>query len=221
MHFKRITLLAGHYGSGKTNIAVNLAELLSKTRDKVAIADLDIVNPYYRTLDSRERLEAAGVRMIVSRYANTNLDIPALPQEMYAVVDDRSLACVIDVGGDDSGAVALGRLSKRIAEENDYDMFLVVNRFRPLTPDAESVAEVRWEIEAAGGLRFTGIINNSNLGRLTTAETVLSSVDFGKACAEATGLPLIATSIEASLLEELDGKVPDLFPMVLQKRPVD
>ena len=100
-------------------------------------------------------------------------------------------------------------------------MFLVVNRFRPLTPDAASVAEVRSEIEAAGGLRFTGIINNSNLGRLTTAETVLSSVQFGLDCAEATGLPLAATSIEASLYEELSGKIPDLFPMVLQKRPVD
>ena len=221
MRYKRITLLAGHYGSGKTNIAVNLAELLAKTNGHVAIADLDIVNPYYRTLDSRERLEAAGVRMIVSRYANTNLDIPALPQEMYAVVDDRSLTCVIDVGGDDAGAVALGRLYKKIAEEDDYDMFLVVNRFRPLTPDAASVAEVRSEIEAAGGLRFTGIINNSNLGRLTTAETVLSSVQFGLDCAEATGLPLAATSIEASLYEELSGKIPDLFPMVLQKRPVD
>ena len=221
MHFKRITLLAGHYGSGKTNIAVNLAELLAKTKEHVAIADLDIVNPYYRTLDSRERLEAAGVRMIVSRYANTNLDIPALPQEMYAVVDDRSLTCVIDVGGDDAGAVALGRLSKRISEEDDYDMLLVVNRFRPLTPDAASVAEVRLEIEAAGGLKFTGIINNSNLGRLTTAETVLSSVDFGRECAEATGLPLTATSIEASLYDELSGRIPELFPMVLQKRPVD
>ena len=97
----------------------------------------------------------------------------------------------------------------------------MANRFRPLTRTAAEVAEVRYEIEAASGLKFTGVINNSNLGALTTAETVLSSVQFGLDCAEATGLPLAATSIDHTLLTELTGKVPDLFPMTLQKRPVD
>ncbi len=221
MHYKRITLLAGHYGSGKTNIAVNMAEELKKQRENVAIADLDIVNPYYRTLDSKERLDHAGIRLIVSRYANSNLDIPALPQSMYAVTDDKSLSCIIDVGGDDRGALALGRLAPKIREENDYDMFLVVNRFRPLTRTADEVLEVLTEIEYAGGLRFTGIINNSNLGAETTADTVLSSVDFGRQCSEKTGLPLIFTSIQASLADELSGKIPDLFPMILQKRPTE
>ena len=220
MHYKRITLLAGHYGSGKTNIAVNMALDLRKSREHVAIADLDIVNPYYRTLDSKEALDAAGVRLIVSHFANSNLDIPALPQDMYAVVDDRELSCIIDVGGDDSGAVALGRLSPRIREENDYDMLLVINKYRPLTPDAESIFEVMKEIEAASHLKFTGIVNNSNLGIDTTAETVLSSLKYAESCAEKTGLPVFATSIEASLEPELTGKIPDLFPMKLQKRPV-
>ena len=221
MHYKRITLLAGHYGSGKTNIAVNLAEELKKQRDNVAIADLDIVNPYYRTLDSKDRLDHAGIRLIVSRYANSNLDIPALPQSMYAVTDDKSLSCIIDVGGDDRGALALGRLAPKIREENDYDMFLVVNRFRPLTRTAAEVLEVLTEIEYAGGLKFTGIINNSNLGAETTAETVLSSVDYGRQCSEATGLPVVFTSVEASLAAELSGRIPDLFPMTLQKRPTE
>ena len=221
MRYKRITLLAGHYGSGKTNIAVNMALDLKKQRDRVAIADLDIVNPYYRTLDSKEELDAAGVKLIVSPFANSNLDIPALPQAMYAVVDDRALSCIIDVGGDDSGAVALGRLSPRIREENDYDMLLVINRYRPLTPDADSIYEVMLEIEAASHLKFTGIVNNSNLGAITTAETVLDSVSFAQECAAKTGLPLVATSIEAGLEKELTGKIPDLFPMNLQKRPVD
>ncbi len=221
MRYKRITLLAGHYGSGKTNIAVNMALDLKKQRDRVAIADLDIVNPYYRTLDSKEELDAAGVKLIVSPFANSNLDIPALPQAMYAVVDDRDLSCIIDVGGDDSGAVALGRLSPRIREENNYDMLLVINRYRPLTPDADSVYEVMLEIEAASHLKFTGIVNNSNLGAITTAQTVLDSLEFAKACAEKTGLPLVATSVEAGLEKELAGKIPDLFPMHLQKRPVD
>ena len=165
MRYKRVTLLAGHYGSGKTNIAVNMAVDLRRERERVAIADLDIVNPYYRTLDSRAELEAAGVKLIVSPYANSNLDIPALPQEMYAVVDDRGLSCIIDVGGDDSGAVALGRLAPKLREEDDYDMYLVANRFRPLTRTAAEVAEVRYEIEAASGLKFTGVINNSTWAR--------------------------------------------------------
>ena len=220
MRYKRITLLAGHYGSGKTNIAVNMALDLKKERERVAIADLDIVNPYYRTLDSKEALDTAGVRLIVSHFANSNLDIPALPQDMYAVVDDRTLSCIIDVGGDDSGAVALGRLSPRIREENDYDMLLVINKYRPLTPDAESVFEVMKEIEAASHLKFTGIVNNSNLGAATTAETVLSSLEFAEKCSERTGLPVFATSIEAKLEPELSGRIPGLFPMKLQKRPV-
>ena len=221
MRYKRVTLVAGHYGSGKTNIAVNMAIELSSQRDRVAIADLDIVNPYYRTLDSRAELEAAGVKLIVSPYANSNLDIPALPQEMYAIIDDKGLNCVIDVGGDDSGAVALGRLAPKLREEDDYDMFLIANRFRPLTRTAAEVAQVRYEIEDASGLKFTGVINNSNLGADTTAETVLSSLQFGRECSEATGLPLVATTVEASLYSKLKDLVPDLFPMKLQKRPVD
>ncbi len=220
MHFKRVTLLAGHYGSGKTNIAVNLAEMLAAQEKNVAIADLDIVNPYYRTLDSKERLDHAGIRMIVSRFANSNVDIPAMPQDMYAVVDDLSLHCIVDVGGDDRGALALGRLAPKLREEADYDMFLVVNRFRPLTPDAQSVLEVVQEIELAAGLKFTGIINNSNLGAETTEETVLSSAEFGKQCSQLTGLPLVATGVEESLAESLKGKVPGILPLKLQKRPV-
>ena len=220
MHYKRITLLAGHYGSGKTNIAVNMAMDLKKQADNTAIADLDIVNPYFRTLDSKNELEAAGIRLIVSAYANTNLDIPALPQEMYSIVHDKTMHSIVDVGGDDRGALALGRLSAMIREE-DYDMFLVVNRYRPLTPDADSVLEVIAEIETAGRLKFTGIINNSNLGAETTAETVLKSVPFAQEIARRTGLPIICTAVEESLYEELKGRIDDLFAMKLQARPAD
>ena len=220
MNFKRITLLAGHYGSGKTNIAVNLALELRKQEKNTAVADLDIVNPYFRTLDSRRAFEEAGIRLIVSQYANTNLDAPALPQEMYAVVDDKTLHSVIDVGGDDRGALALGRISPAIREENDFDMFLVVNFYRPLTRDIPSILEVKREIETACGLPFTGIINNSNLGAETDADVVLSSVPFIRELTEASGLPLLFTSVEARLVPELTGKIDKLFPMTLQKRPV-
>ncbi|MBQ4473088.1 MAG: hypothetical protein II930_02225 [Lachnospiraceae bacterium] len=220
MNYKRITLICGHYGSGKTNIAVNMAFDIKRRFPKVAIADLDIVNPYFRTKDSSEELAAAGIRLIVSEYANTNLDIPALPQEMYAIVDDKDLVSVVDVGGDDRGAYALGRLSPAIREENNYDMFLVINRYRPLTPDAASTIEVMREIEAAASLKFTGIIHNSNLGAQTTAEDVLSSEAYAQEISRLSGLPIVLTTAEEGVAGELEGKVENLFSMHLQKRPV-
>lgn len=220
MNYKRITLLCGHYGSGKTNIAVNMALELKKMFPKVAVADLDIVNPYFRTVDSVEEFRKAGIRLIVSEYANSNLDIPALPQEMYAIVDDKELVSVVDVGGDDRGAYALGRLSPAIREENNYDMLLVVNRFRPLTPDAASVVEVMKEIEAAASLTFTGIVNNSNLGAETSCEDVLSSMEYAQEISDLTGLPVVMTSVSEEIAESLRGKADGLFPMHLQKRPV-
>ncbi len=218
---KRITLFAGHYGSGKTNIAVNYALALKRRRDLVCLADLDIVNPYYRAKDSAKELEEAGIRVISSFFANSNVDLPALPQDIYAITDDRRYTCVLDVGGDDRGALALGRLVPAILEENDCEMLLVVNRFRPLTRDAASVLEVVREIEAACRLPFTGIVNNSNLGAETTAEDVLGSLPFAEETAKLCGIPVKMTAVEESLLPALAGKIPDLFPMKLQKRPTE
>lgn len=217
---KRVTILAGHYGSGKTNIAVNLALREKKSCERLAIADLDIVNPYFRTEDSREELEAAGIRMICSGYANSNVDLPSMPEDLYVITEDKDLRVIIDVGGDDRGALALGRLSGALREEGSFDMLMVTNCARPLTRTAEETMEVMREIETAGRLPFTGIINNTNLGRDTDAETVLSSMEYAKKVSELSGLPIVFTSIEETLLPELTGKVPDLFPMKLQKRPV-
>ena len=217
---KRVTILAGHYGSGKTNIAVNLALREKKSCERLAIADLDIVNPYFRTEDSREELEAAGIRMICSGYANSNVDLPSMPEDLYVITEDKDLRVIIDVGGDDRGALALGRLSGALREEGSFDMLMVTNCARPLTRTAEETIEVMREIETAGRLPFTGIINNTNLGRDTDAETVLSSMEYAKKVSELSGLPIVFTSIEETLLPELTGKVPDLFPMKLQKRPV-
>ena len=220
MKYKRITLLSGHYGSGKTNIAVNMALELAAAGRRTALADLDVVNPYFRSADSREALSDAGIRLICSEYAHTNIDAPALPQEMSSIVDDAALTAVIDVGGDERGALALGRISDRIREEGDYEMYLVINKYRPLTPDAESVLEVKNEIEAACRLPFTGIINCSNLGAETTAETVVSSVSYAAETARLTGLPLVATAVEERLARELSGRIENLLPMRLQSRPV-
>ena len=218
MKYKRITLLCGHYGSGKTNVAINMAFEIKKQQDFVAIADLDIVNPYFRTKDSVEELKSAGIKLIASEYAGSNVDIPALPAEMYSLTDDKSLYAVIDVGGDDRGALALGRIAPSISEENNYECLLVINRFRPLTPDAESTIEVMREIEAAGGIKITGIVNNSNLGAETTAEDVLGSVSYALEVSRLTGLPVDCTCVNEPLYNELKGKIENLFPLRLQKK---
>ena len=108
---KRITVFSGHYGSGKTNVAISVALDAAKAGKSMTVADLDIVNPYFRTKDSAKELEAAGIELICSDYANTNVDIPALPQSMYAITDDRSRSVIVDLGGDDRGSLALGRLA--------------------------------------------------------------------------------------------------------------
>ena len=215
---KRLTILCGHYGIGKTNVAVNIAYALKKERERVTIADLDIVNPYFRTKDSSDDFAAHGIGLICSEFANSNVDLPALPPELYAITDDRDQTVVLDIGGDDRGALALGRLAPQIKAEGDYAMLMVINRYRPLTPDAPSTIEVMREIETACGIPFTGLINNSNLGAETTAQDVIDSVAYAKSVEEAAGIPLVMTTAREDLCAELEGKVPLLFPLELQAK---
>ena len=217
MQAKRVTLFAGHYGSGKTNVAVNFALHLAAQGKAVTLADMDIVNPYYRSKDSAAELEAAGVKVIASAYANTNVDVPALPQEMYSVTEDTSRYAVLDVGGDDRGALALGRYAPAILKENDYHMIYVFNAARPLSRTADMALEIMREIETAGGIPFTAIINNTNLGRETTWETVTASRAEAEKLSQISGLPLLFTSVEASVLPPQHRENPDYFPLALQK----
>lgn len=199
MNYKRITIVCGHYGSGKTNVALNIAYDLKAQGKDVAIADLDIVNPYFRTKDSIDELQRRGIQLICSEYAGTNLDIPALPDEMYSVIDKRDKYFVLDIGGDDRGALALGRLAPAIISENNYEMIAVVNMYRPLTRDKTSTVEVLREIEYAGGINFTAIINNSNLGADTKSDDVKASLDYADEISKEMGLPVIATTVNESL----------------------
>ncbi len=217
MDGKRVTLFAGHYGSGKTNIAVNYALHLARQGKSVTLADMDIVNPYYRSKDSKAELEAAGVKVIASAYANTNVDVPALPQEMYAVTEDHSRYVVLDVGGDDRGALALGRYAPAILEENDYHMIYVFNAARPLSRTAEAALEIMGEIETAGGIPFTGIVNNTNLGKETRWEHVKASVAEAEKLSQISGLPLLFTSVEESVLPITQKGNEAYFPLHLQK----
>ena len=215
--YKRLSLFAGHYGSGKTNIAVSFAKYVNQREQKVTVADLDIVNPYFRTKDSEDELKNLGIDLIVSQFANSNLDAPALPKEIYSLICDSSTFGVLDIGGDDRGALALGRYTPYILEENNYEMYLVVNKARPLTRTATDTLAVMHEIENASGLPFTAVINNSNIGSDTTAEYVLDSMSYAEEVSEKSGLPLAFTTVKADLYHSLSDKIHDLFPVGLQK----
>ena len=221
MEHKRLTLFAGHYGSGKTNIAVNYALRLASEGKKVCIADLDIVNPYFRTADSARELAEAGVHLVSPQFANSNVDLPALPAEAYRLVTDRSTFGIMDIGGDDRGAYALGRYVPAIVEENNYRMVFVANCFRPLTRTPEEALEVMREIETACSLRFTDIINNSNLASETTPETVLASVGYVERLSALSGLPVFAHSAELSVAGGLAGKLEPILPLKLQEKYFD
>ena len=221
MDHKRLTLFAGHYGSGKTNIAVNYALRLANEGKKVCIADLDIVNPYFRTADSAKQLKEAGVDLILPQFANSNVDLPALPAQAYRLVEDRSSFGVMDIGGDDRGAYALGRYVPFIRKENDYRMIFVANCYRPLTQTPEDALEVMREIEAACGLPFTDIVNNSHLGPLTDAQTVLSSVEYTEELSKLSGLPIYLTTVRSDLAPEISKHIPNVLPLQLQEKYFD
>ena len=221
MEHKRLTLFAGHYGSGKTNIAVNYALYLAKTGTPVCIADLDIVNPYFRTKDSAKELEAAGVTLVSPQFANSNVDLPALPAEAYRLVQDKNTYGIMDIGGDDRGAYALGRYVPAIIEENNYRMAFVANCYRPLTRTPEEAMEVMREIEAACGLKFTCIINNSNLGTESTADTLLDSIPYITALSELSGLPIFLHTATIEVAEGLEGKLSPVLPLNLQEKYFD
>ena len=221
MEHKRLTLFAGHYGSGKTNIAVNYALHLAGEGKKVCIADLDIVNPYFRTKDSEAALKEEGIGLIVSEFANSNVDLPALPADAYRLVEDKTSYGIMDIGGDDRGAYALGRYVPSILEEGNYRMAFVANCYRPLTKTPEEALEVMREIELACGLPFTCIINNANLASETTPQTVLDAVPYMESLSRLSGLPIWLHTATMEVAKGLDDRLPNLLPLRLQKKYFD
>ncbi|MGN1418746.1 MAG: hypothetical protein ACI4W6_05405 [Acutalibacteraceae bacterium] len=215
---KRISIFCGHYGSGKTNLAVNYAFHLRNKGHRVTVLDLDIINPYFRTKDSEKDFSDAGIELIASEFANSALDMPVLPAQMYGAVQDRNSYCVLDVGGDDRGSVALGGFVPYIKEENNYEMFYVVNFYRPHTQNAEKALAVMRTIEETCGLSFSAVINNSCLGIQTTPDDVISTFEEADKLCKMCSLPLAATSVRKTLLPELEGRCENLFGLDLQEK---
>ena len=199
MENKRLTLFAGHYGSGKTNVALNFAYRLRSMGLDTVIADIDTVNPYFRTKDSAAELKKAGIELIASEFAGSNVDLPALPAALYDIIFDCKKHAVIDIGGDDRGVFALGRYTPQIIRENNYRMLMVINCYRPLTSTVEDTLVILKEIEAASGIPFTGLVNNSNLGPETDLKVLTDSFDYASEVSRQASIPIFATTCPNSL----------------------
>lgn len=210
---KRVTVFAGHYGSGKTNIAINYALNIAAAGLNVEIADLDIVNPYFRTKDAEKLLNSNGINLISSVTANSNVDTPALPAQAYSAVQNTQKYAVIDVGGDDRGALALGRYVPYLQKENNYEMLFVINKYRYLTSNAKDTFQIMQEIQAAAGIKFSAIVNNSNLGNETTEKDVIESEEYAQNVSLLSGLPIKFTTVREELANNLKNKIQNILPI--------
>lgn len=192
----RLTIIIGAYGSGKSEIAVNmsLAQRKALPDKKLLIADLDIVNPFYRSSDCASVLEEAGIRLVTPLYAGSNVDAPVLPPDMYVIFDDESYRGIFDIGGEDMGALVLGSLKQRI-ENTDAVIYMAVNTLRPFTSDPEQIAVMTNELSAAAGFKIDGYLNNTNLLEETTAELLAEGEAKIMEASKITGIPLVANCI--------------------------
>lgn len=212
---KKINIITGHYGCGKSNLSANLAVELANNGNKVTVVDFDTVNPYFRTADLGELFEKNGITLVNSVYANTNVDIPAISFDVERIATQPGYL-IIDVGGDDAGATALGRYAKAFEKlKDDIEMLYVVNNYRDMIKDPLDAKQVLLEIEKASRVKATAIVNNSNLGELTTKETILDSIEYAKNVSSETGLPIAFTTAPARLkcneLDELGVKYVNVY----------
>lgn len=207
--FPRYTVLTGNYGSGKTELALNLAEGYAKRGEKTALVDLDIVNPYFRSAEKAPEMERAGVRVLMPTFAMSTVDIPALPAEIQRVFEEEWDRVIFDVGGDDTGAAALGRYAPSFAKRRgETASVLVINRMRPLTETEEDILDLAQRIGARGRLGIDWIINNTNLADRTEPEMVETGEAIALACAEKLGISRVATSGETEIVRRCRLKTP-------------
>ena len=215
----RLLIVTGHFGTGKTEFSVNLALALARAGEKVMMADLDIVNPYFRSRERREVLEAAGVRLITSSQDSENADMPSLPAEILTVLEDRSYRGVLDIGGDPDGARVLARYQPKITAE-DYQLLFVSNANRPEVRKAEDAISYLRCIEEVTGLTCGGIVNNTHLCGETTAEEILRGAELARDISEKTGIPVLCHTAEERLIPELTALAEPIFPITIQmKKP--
>ena len=168
-----LTIVTGHYGSGKTEVCVNMAMKFAQNDEKCIIADLDIVNPYFRSREKDKEFEKAGVRLVANNMNMPNMtaEVPALSAELYGLIDNYEDRIIFDVGGDGNGARVLSRFAPMISKR-EYNMYIVINANRPFTKDRESAESYIAQINAHSRLQINGIINNTHMLRETSIDDI-------------------------------------------------
>lgn len=217
MKDNRLKIIIGAYGSGKSEISVNLALKMRKENpsDKVLLADLDIVNPFYRSSDANKILEENDIRLISPMYANSNVDAPVLSGEVYVIFDDDSYRGVFDIGGEDMGATILGSMKTRL-DNTDAELIMAVNTRRPFTSTADEIIIMASELQEASKMKITGFINNTNILEQTTPSDILEGEKILLEVSQKTGIPLVMTTVMEGVMskEEISQiKAPEVMQM--------
>ncbi len=211
---RRITVVTGHFGSGKTEFALNYALKLKKMGYDTVIIDFDIVNPYYRTKDAESFLNTNGIEVIAPEFANSNIETPTLPPDILKAFNDKSKHIIFDVGGDEDGATPLGVYYEYFSKE-DYNLFFVLNERRMLTQDVEGALDIYGNIERVSRLRFTGIVNNTHIMQYTDADVILGGERLAEEFSAQVNLPVICTCVYSGFADNIPKTKYMVFPMDL------
>lgn len=211
-------ILSGGYGSGKSEIALNLAYLF-RTQAPVSLIDLDLVNPYFAARDMALKLAEDDIRLVAPSGAFAFTDLPSIPGDLPAQLHSAQTA-VIDLAGDESGTVVLGYIHPLIAKRPGYEWYLVINPYRPFAETEADMQQLLADLEMAGRMRFTGIISNPNLLEATTAATIREGHRQVEAYSQAFQLPIRYLSVLEPFYPELYPEYGDLLlKMKLFLRP--
>lgn len=219
---RRITIFVGAYGSGKSEVSVNFARWLAASGQPTILCDLDIINPFYRSADARQTVEAAGIRLISSQYAGTNVDVPAVPGAVYSVFDETDHMAVLDIGGEDMGARVVASLKPRfLAQIKDIAIYMVINPFRPFTDTADKIIQTAAMLSGATGLPLNGLVHNANLLEHGDASLLADSFPTIEKASELLGLPIVfAAALDNVIPAEWGNKTPQGLPLLHLERSI-
>ncbi len=220
----RLTVFIGAYGSGKSELAVNYALALRESGRPVVIADLDIINPFFRSTDAQALLERHGIELVKTLYANTNVDVPAVPATVFGLFTRKDRFAVLDIGGEDMGARILGSLRNHFPDERGPDrasIYMVVNANRPFTATAAQVCAIADELMGAANLQITGLVNNTNLLEYSDAAMLLEADAMIREASRLSGIPLAFAAARDELVPaEWGSRLPDGLPLLRLQRSI-